>query len=243
MVKKAGESALERMASQTLNREFAWKPFMGDIKKLFQFQDKVQKRIELLNKFKEGPLLRKTELYSSVLSGPTSLGRSVISAAFGSCVADVMDYKTFRRYWGYVTYTPTPAMDNLLRDDAALRRKAINIVGGITVDASTIWQALPWSWLADWYGNLGDYLEAHRNLLPLTVSNPSICRTTRTVVTLRIRTPWVGKFYPYEHQFVWKERIPSSASLPSADLPLLTGRQIGILGSLAVLRGRGSSRL
>jgi hypothetical protein len=243
MVKSGGETAAEKFAHGTLQREFGYAPFLSDLKKLFSFKDKVQKRVELLSKFKDGPMLRKTKLYDSTVQSSIPADRTVISGAFGSLSATVTSYTTVRRYYGYVTYTPNADMSKLIGDSDALRAKARDIIGGLTIDASTIWQAMPWSWLADWFGNLGDYLEAHRNLLPLKAGTPRICKPIETTVTCRLNGNAVtGPLSSqYVHKRTWTSREIVSAAFPSADLPFLTKRQVDILGSLYITRGRGAS--
>lgn len=245
MVKRGGETAAEKFAHGTLQREFGYAPFLSDLRKLFSFKDKVQKRVELLSKFKDGPMLRKTKLYDSSVQGTIPSDRTVVTANFGSLSATVTSITTVRRYYGYVTYTPNADMSKLIGDSDALRAKATEIIGGLTVDASTIWQGMPWSWLADWFGNLGDYLEAHRNLLPLKADTPRICGPIETTVTLRLNGNAITG--PLSTTYVHKRRGASrslvSAAFPSADLPFLTKRQVDILASLYVTRGRGASHM
>lgn len=243
LVKRGGETIAEKWAHGTLQREFGYAPFFADLKKLFSFKDKVQKRVELLSKFKEGPMLRKTKLYDSTVQSSLPSDRVVVSAAFGSLTATATSYTTVRRYYGYVTYTPNADMSKLIGDSEALRAKAIQIIGGMTVDISNLWQAMPWSWLTDWFGNLGDYLEAHRNLLPLKADTPRICKPIETTLTFRLNgnavTGPLSQTYAIKR--TWKSREIVSAAFPSADLPFLTKRQVDILGSLYVTRGRGAS--
>lgn len=245
LVKRGGETIAEKWANNTLQREFGYVPFYKDLLKLFNFKEKVQKRVELLSKFKDGPMLRKTKLYESTVQSSLPSDRVVVTAAFGSLTATATSYTTVRRYYGYVTYTPNADMSKLIGDSAALRMKAIEIIGGMTIDASNLWQAMPWSWLADWFGNLGDYLEAHRNLLPLKAGTPRVCKPIETTITLRLNgnavTGPLSQTYAIKR--TWKSREIISAAFPSADLPLLTQRQVDILGSLYVTKGRGASHM
>lgn len=245
LVKRGGETVAEKWANNTLQREFGYVPFYKDLLKLFNFKEKVQKRVELLSKFKDCPMLRKTKLYDSTVQSSLPSDRVVVTAAFGSLTATATSYTTVRRYYGYVTYTPNADMSKLIGDSAALRMKAIEIIGGMTIDASNLWQAMPWSWLADWFGNLGDYLEAHRNLLPLKAGTPRICKPIETTITLRLNgnavTGPLSQTYAIKR--TWKSREIISAAFPSADLPLLTQRQVDILGSLYVTKGRGASHM
>jgi hypothetical protein len=90
---------------------------------------------------------------------------------------------------------------------------------------------------------VGDYLQAHQNSVPLTHDMPRICCITTTYYSWSVDAPdfrgsWKGE---YENgtgyqKLTSKSRALASASLPSAFLPLLSGRQIGILSALAITR-------
>lgn len=245
MVKEGGQSVAEKWASGTLRREFGFNPFMGDLKKLMKFKEKVQNRVKLLEKFKKGPLLRKAKLYESTKredfgddAGYYSQSYPFDIITWPRCVV------TQRLYWGYVKYTPTSEMKQLLDDDDAIHARAKQIILGSTVDWSTVWNLTPWSWLIDWFGNVGDYLAANRNLVPVSASTPRVCMTTTTTAdyiagfnmdNVRVRQRFSAKRTTKQRQVV-------SAAFPSADLPLLTQRQINILGSLFALKGTGGYR-
>jgi hypothetical protein len=239
LIHQVGGSIIQKAGKGNLTWQFGLLPVVSDFLKICRFQESVKRRVELLSKFKDGPLTRKATL-GSFTKSDTSVTSVVLQSSPFFINGRRTNTTTTQKVWGYVTYTPSSEFEHLARSPEELLPSARQIIGGLTIDPSTIWQALPWSWLADWFSNLGDYLEAHRNLLPLSASVPSICRTTVTEVSYAVQRPGANDtgytWGTLTYRQVTKQRAKASASLPSASLPFLSGRQVGILASLAVTR-------
>lgn len=109
--------------------------------------------------------------------------------------------------------------------------------------ASSAWEAIPWTWLIDWFANVGEFIQAHNNTVPAAPDGISIMLTRNTTKTFT-RTggaTWLsGGGATVSH--ITKERNKGSATL-AASLPFLTGRQASILGSLAVTRSKIARRV
>lgn len=240
LVRSLGNNLIKRWAKGTLMREFGWTPLASDYNALLGFSQSTSNRMELLKKLSKAPMTRKVHLYDSVILGPRQI--NTVNSTPPSLYIDMnSQVMTTRKIWGYATWTPdVKKFERIAKYDPSFKYLSRKIVLGATVDASTLWNALPWSWLADWFGNIGDYLVANRNLVPCTPNMPSICETRTTVRSMsiescRFATP--GQL-PCKFTRVTRTRARASASLPSAHLPLLTQRQVNILASLAVLRLR-----
>lgn len=240
LVRSLGNNLIRRWAKGTLMREFGWTPLASDYNALLSFSKSTSDRMELLKKLSTAPMLRKVNLYDSTVTGPRT-SREVQSTPVAWYHEVTEQTMTSRKVWGYVTWTPdVSGFERIKKYDPDFKSLSRNIVLGTTLDAYTLWNALPWSWLADWYGNIGDYLLSKRNLVPCTPNVPSICETTTSVRHSQVIS---GRFiepgdFPVEFRRVTKARSRASADLPSAHMPLLTQRQVNILASLAVLRLR-----
>jgi hypothetical protein len=124
-----------------------------------------------------------------------------------------------------------------------IRHKAFRSAFGLEASLSTVWEALPWSWFIDWFSDLGDYCQAHRNAVGAT---PGQCfrmvhSESTTIYTILSEHPSLNPNItvsgPAMTRRTRKTRsVLSPAAFPSVSFPFLTGRQLGILGSLAVLR-------
>jgi len=240
LVRSLGNNLIQRWAKGTLMREFGWTPLASDFNNLLQMAKSTSDRMELLKKLSKAPMTRKIHLYDSIISGPKT-NWTVCSTPPRMYTTVQAQTTTTRKVWGYTTWTPdTSGFERIKEYDPDFKFLSRKIVYGATVDASTLWNALPWSWLADWFGNIGDYLESSRNLVPCTADMPAICET----ITTKQETSILSCGYalpgalPATFTRLSKNRYRASALLPSAHLPLLTQRQVNILASLAVLRLR-----
>nr|UHM27619.1 MAG: maturation protein [Fushun levivirus 2] len=240
LVRSLGNNLIKRWAKGTLMREFGWTPLASDYNNLLKFAQSTSNRMELLKKLSKAPMTRKVHLYDSIVTGPKS-NWTVNSTPPRLFTTVESQTTTTRKIWGYTTWTPDVEQFNKIAQyDPTFKFLSRKIVLGATVDASTLWNALPWSWLADWFGNIGDYLVANRNLVPCSPDMPAICETITTKCQTAILTCGFADkgSLPSTFTRLSKNRYRASAALPSAHLPLLTQRQVNILASLAVLRLR-----
>lgn len=240
-MRNAGNSIIKRYANDTLRREFGFVPLYKDLLALMAFTEDVEKRVLLFKKFREKPLLRKATLWQGTSqSSPDNLVTSNSSPASGWFEHRRISVITKSKVWGYVKWTPPSDFGfNPDYSDERLNFLARQAVLGSKVGIVTLWNAVPWTWLIDWFGNIGDWLEANRQVIPFQASTPRICETKTT------EELFVGEgnafglpkgSMPVIRRRVTKTRALASGLLPSAELPLLTGRQVNILASLAVLR-------
>lgn len=231
LFKRAGDSLFERMADLNLKYHFGWKPLVSDALKLFQFGDAVDKRIKEMERLKAKGLrrtirigtYREEQQFNYVLQ---SVDRFIQVAMTKVTIEDV---------WGFVEWTPESDFPKTSTEMRALARRAVL---GLIIDPSTAWELIPFSWLADWCGNVGTFLQASRNIIPASHGQVQVMRHTRTECTcgevVRQDEPLTMSGVKVSHET--KRRSLSSASL-SAQLPFLDGRQMSILGSIGLLSG------
>lgn len=242
LVRKAGNRLIDRVGESNLRYYFGVLPLMADAAALLQFQDSVDKRVKLLKKFRdEGPMLRKVQLYSGcVVENPGNNVQANSTPPTSNVTYEKRLRLTMRTVWGYTRWTPSGDFDKKIVTDRDLLNYARTIIPGLRVDMFSLWSALPWSWLADWYGNLGDWLEANRHVVPIYPGVPRICETIRVEENFLSKSNGFG-MPPFYHTAtcvtVHKSRSVVSAALPSASLPLLTPRQALILPSIAAVKG------
>jgi hypothetical protein len=221
------------LANANLAYSFGWAPLLSDLWKLLSFAEafaKKQKELQALAS--KGGSRRNVTLESlddeasgSMLSyeGPNPI---LINASF----------KRSRSYkaWGSIRWKPLTLPGATFKPtDIDVWRTSL----GLDITLSTIWEALPWSWLFDWYSTMGDYLSAYRNTVPVTFSNICIMRMWRNVsVVTPTSIPsgwsWAGGVVIYEH----KTRVPTVQPTITAYMPFLGFKQLSILSSLLITR-------
>jgi hypothetical protein len=121
-----------------------------------------------------------------------------------------------------------------------IQRALLGVTDNI-IDFSTVWEALPWSWLIDWGTTVGDYLKAKRNIIPAVLQDVRIMRHVRSEWTwsrVVYATNPEGSMSSGFRVLETKSRSPSTPVAPTAHFPFLSGKQVGILSSLAVTRMR-----
>jgi hypothetical protein len=232
LLKTVGTGVLTGVATGNITYKFGLRPLVSDFLKMTEFAIVSKKRMENLKKLQEaGGLKRKVRTSQAYQGG--SFERTV-----GGVLHKVKD-TTSSSSWATVRWVPSGSFPD---SDEKLDRYVYRSIRGIDPSqlTSVIWEALPWSWLVDWFAEVGDYLVAHNNSVA-SVAGP-ICVMTQTVST---RTDFVEHTYldtfkvtqPSESLTTKERTVKSSSSLPEAHFPVLTGNQLSILGSLAILKG------
>jgi hypothetical protein len=82
-----------------------------------------------------------------------------------------------RRIWYSAKLTPAYTLPNW---DSPIARTRWAL--GLNASYETIWNAIPWSWLIDYFINMGDFLAAHRGGMPNGISSVTLmCEDTMEV--------------------------------------------------------------
>jgi hypothetical protein len=116
-----------------------------------------------------------------------------------------------------------------------------------------LWEALPWSWLIDWFSNMGDIMSnASVNAVDNLTTKYSFTmkhvkdETTYTthVYTPKVDIPPLFKWLGVDHSFHSSQIVESKARIGGGNpfglnvkFETLTPYQIGILGALGLSRG------
>jgi hypothetical protein len=120
-----------------------------------------------------------------------------------------------------------------------IRQLARRAVLGETVDIYTAWNLLPWSWMADWFSDLGDYISSSRNTVGASPGVTCVMtHTTHFNEIVRISGPAEIQGGGGRRTTDIKHRVVVGGSLPELQIPVLNPKQLSILASLAILRRR-----
>lgn len=229
-----GGDATTRAANSNLMYQFGIGPLVSDLVKLTNFKDQVDRRVGEINRLIENKGLRRTMKIANY--SKTGITNRILQSQ-GWYVQEDLTWVSTQEVKAHCRWLPTPSFP-ADRSDDRMRNLAKRAVLGITLDASTMWEAMPWSWLIDWGSTFGTYFKSQRNIIPAVLSGVHIMRHTRTEYT----HPGLDQPPTFPH---WlsstrvvvdkKQRAPSFVA-PTAHFPFLNGRQVGILASLAVTR-------
>lgn len=234
LIKDAGGPLIRKLADANIRYNFGIAPLASDLYSMINFQSEVDKRQKELQALRDGGLRRKREIFSGVATD------SVNRRSMQSVVLP-FDYRgefTVReKVWASVSWKPD---SNFPKSNHELMMAARKAVFGFTLDPAVAWEAIPWSWLVDYFSNVGDFLIAKRNIIGATPGNVLVMRQRE------LEAKWTVVENPIPHwkaeeclkTTVTKSRRKSSPTLTTAGLQGLSAKQFSILGSLAILRGK-----
>lgn len=221
-------------ANHYLAATFGWDPLIRDIRKMFDFKNDVDRRVnELERLYAKGGLKRRISNLDDCGAEAGDVNQ-VITSNFAGTTRGNRGAVTRRKTWGTVRWLPT-TLPSYVTDESK-RKLANRLVFGLNAQPAHIWNALPWSWLIDWFSNTGDFINSFSCVVPAVSSHVCIMRETATKKYSH-RTDSVqgltGGYGTYELRT--RERFLGVLSI-SAEFPFLTGKQLSILGALAIQR-------
>lgn len=235
LVRDTGKTLIERYARKHIEMEFGVKPLASDIVKIMNMQDQINRRIKQIQKLSGSTGYRRTmDLWTGTSPVQEKL---IVYQSIPVWVSALSRGTTQVKIRGHARWYPTVDMTPYL-GEGPLRDLAMKALLGLTVDFKTVWEMIPWTWLIDWATNIGDLLAAQRNIVPAQLQGLSIMKHTQTkwVASGHVGGGYRGQ-QPFMHGLTRETKSRFAGSLtPSIHLPFLTGSQVGILGSLSVLK-------
>lgn len=228
----AGRDIMRDVSRGHLRRVFGLEPLMADIIALLDFTSAVDRRLAHLSRAYARGGVRVTRL----------LGQSSFQfpeVALGNVMTNITGYYTKANAWRkWCSAAWVPLEDPLLTNPAsdAYRTRVFRAMLGSNPRLETVWNAAPWTWLIDWFTDVGSYVSNMNNSLGwvpgqcYTMLHQEATTLHRYVLNQYSRNLVVTPAY-YKRET--KSRTLGQPSMPTAYIPLLTERQLGILGALS----------
>nr|QDH89062.1 MAG: hypothetical protein H2RhizoLitter491798_000001 [Leviviridae sp.] len=239
LLRPANVNNAKSIGNYHLSIQMGWLPMIRDIQKILHFQAAADRRIlELQRLYSSRGLKRRLNLYDSSVVTDSKV---IVDSSLGQFIQVRQSRITRQRSWGTIRWIPTAVPKDI--GHQALGRLARKLVFGVDhlgVDSVQAWNALPWTWMIDWFTNFNEFLQAHRNDVPAEPTGPcNIMTLTETYEVWQRIDPLTQAIKGAEGRRVLrtKERAQSSGTL-SVTLPLLKARQWSILSALALQRLR-----
>lgn len=226
---------------------FGWAPLVSDARKLLDFTQQTDDRIRYLKNLEKGHrvrrrLLNNGEIADSTISNAyTELNVGPVGSPWG-VVADRRNREVMS-VWFTANAKAIGDLPNLSGPGA--RDYARRLAYGLSARPSTLWDALPWSWLIDYGLNVGDYIEAQNGMTKFQCTRMCIMAKQTAVSELTNVRVKSGLSMEYS-AMVTEVKNRSAIANPTPVLTatqFLNGRQVGILAALATasaLRGARS---
>lgn len=233
--KKALHHLPFRAADAYLGYEFGLNPIIRDVMNMVGFSQSVSKKLNYLNKLYAhggaGTIANTTVWDDQVVS---STGSNYLTGLYTESNYFATRKLTSRKKWVSLKWKPTGPPPQTEYDKLNL---AVRLAYGLDISFATLWEAMPWSWLIDWYSGVGDILTNTRNTIPVNASNSCVMLKTHTrwEATSRI-SGFGGQPRPGPAGRLNLSRKVGGTlgnSLIRA-LPFLDGRQLSILTAIGV---------
>jgi len=163
----------------------------------------------------------------------SSRNRQVLNTFLIWCEA-LEQIETEQEIWGYCRWKTT--FDPGIQTDSQLIADVKRSLLGLSFSnaPSAFYQALPWTWLFDWFTNVGSLLNATNNQFGAEPAAVCICTRTNTVLNtydFKCLSTADVKFEPFVASYITKKRRRVFPHL-AAQLPILSPDQLSILTSL-----------
>lgn len=229
--------ALNYANSQHLNYNFGWKPFLNDVKHVFQGLTSFDTRLE---KFLKNQNTTQTTHAGDPESESTStwMWRNEDFGGWGELKL-VRLYKVKRNSTFQFSYSIPNYSDRELRTRAYLDTL------GLHVNPAQIWAVLPWSFVVDWFYDVGSVLSTtSEDWLQPWINCIQACHSTSIDVTVSCQvrytesngasTPFIEVATGTAHLYTRSVGMPNS----TFDTDELNADKIRLLSSLFVSRFR-----
>jgi hypothetical protein len=242
MFKLAARSFAGFVGGAYLNYKFGWQTFVQDLKTLASITKAIERRIkEFLSLRKHGGLRRRVYLggHSGTLSDPLFLANST----WGWSPRINLNHSASVEVWGSVRWVPTRDFREDLRRLGLINLAFKKVFDLDAIDASTVWEMIPFSWLIDYFTSIGTYLRANNGSVKVEPKHVCLVRiySCDSHGTLVARDPSMTKESDTCHgSCTVKQRtvMTSLPTFPSIYWELLTYSQWQVIAAL-LLKFRG----
>lgn len=155
-------SGLHEIGDYYLALKFGWQPLLNDVRSFVNTQMNAQGRLQQLIRDEGRPVKRKVTLSDStsdvyVANGTGNfLGPSLVSYFYADAGRFDATVRSSSRIWANARFRywlpPGPR-------DIDWTNDMKNRIFGLYPSPSQVYQAIPWTWLAGWFTNVGDMID------------------------------------------------------------------------------------
>lgn len=235
MFRLIGRTFMSFAGGTYLNYRFGWLAFERDIRTLAKITNEIVSRVrEFESLGAHGGLRRKVALPSNQITEDSIIP---IHSSWGIHVDSQRTARYVVKRYGTVRWRPTASFDAYLRqcDKGLLAlREVLDLSGELRPD--TFWEMVPFSWLADYFIGIGDFLAASRGEGFIEPFDLVICRTYEARETLHpLSQPSTASITRGKYRTIIKSRdVWNVGAFPPPRIQFITGSQAKVMGALAL---------
>jgi hypothetical protein len=248
------------LGSEYLNIQFGWVPFVSDLRKMYNLWHDIDKRMAKIVR-ENGKYIRRRATVENETT--TSQGQWTYSTAYAYVNGGPANiFEGTGKTWYRLTSTRrervwfSGSFRYYIPDIGSSEwdRRARLALFGAYPTPELLWNVLPWSWLIDWFANVGDVISnASTNAVDnLTARYSYIMKHVTETIEARVDTyhrSYVSAITdsfvpppisPITSTFSEESKSRSGGGNPfglNVSLPSLSGYQLGILAALGISKG------
>jgi hypothetical protein len=245
--RKAARNAhqLKRSAGQSyLAGQFGIAPMIKDLIDIYSNTKKLSKRVRQLDRDSGRVVRRRVTLVDETQTAKSTSGTGghpiLVSQFYTNVLGNTAETNTTTttKVWCSAAFTYyLPPSGQGYFSDVARHAALTRICYGYGIDVSLFWELVPWSWLGDWIGNIGDIARNWSNLTSdnLVLHYAFVMAETRkeSVTTRTITLRGNGPLYPSRTSISYcKQRAIASPFGFGIAEENFSPRQIAILAAL-----------
>lgn len=265
LVRSSGEIAIDiikkqvsrrTIASANLSLQFGILPMVSDALTLARAASAVNRRLQNMQNLNKHGSINKKKMLGIYKESGSWLNFFETNRTY---LAGDTNYDVTAEVWGISKWALNPASTSspLYSNHSDYATNMINemtngrygverinafrhSIGLMSYTLSDLWNILPWSWLVDYFANLGEVIDANDNSLGLEPIALAICRKYTAVKSHPeiVSASGNSRCTAGNVRVVAKTRVPVSISSAQQNIHLkkaiLSPNQMGILASLAV---------
>lgn len=234
-------------ANEWVNQNFGWLPFISDCRKLYNTYKNLDKQLNYLKRnngkwVKRHCTLSNTESsnivseyavtsHAPVLNTYYCLGMSTADQGSTRIVSRELIHDWFEgRFRYYIPDIETPVW----------KTKAVAELFGLMPNAALLWELTPWSWLIDWFSNVGDILANLDNGLAENLAAAYAYSMSTREQVLDVHSTYRTHIFSFADTWSYgriaKGRAAASPFGFALSMDELSTRQWSILGALGISR-------
>lgn len=224
-------------AQDWLNYKFGWAPLLGD---LMDFMDlskaanRIQKRNREASESRRG--------YSRVMEGGLTRKHGSNSTSYFS-PAGHQARRTTEWVINSNVYSRWRFDPNYFKAFDSDYSESMRAALGLDFSVTQAWNAAPWTWLTDWFIDVGSVVETYSNRFGWTFANAQTMHHTQSETRI-VPNVWTGKAAPsHETLYIKTDAKTRSHYTPTVSLGkvftnFFTADQLATLASLKVAKSR-----
>ncbi len=242
-------NGLKDIGNYYLALKFGWEPLLRDIRDFVTNQRKAQERLQQLLRDEGKPVRRRIDLrdvhdLSTAVTWQNNAGLDpvFVDYFYGGGVFDTIT-DNYDKVWASAQFRYwLPGGPR----DVYWRRRMLAAIYGFNPTPKVVWKAIPWSWLVDWFSNVGFMIanlqsdiadrQAADYAYVMRHSGTSVRKTHKCVLNDAMTNAW----FPFEangySDSFTKMRTRASPFLPALKDSDLSPVQLSILGALGLSR-------